>query len=106
MTRVETVDILIRTRPVVLRMAQVEVYGADWCGFSHRARMLLDEKKVDYHWIDVDTTPGSRDEMQERGGGHTLPQIFIDKKPIGGSDEIHELERTGKLDRLLETTSA
>lgn len=104
MTDVETGDTLFRCVPVGPSMAQVEVYGADWCGYSQRARMLLDEKKVDYQWIDVDSTPGSRTEMQERGGGDTLPQIFIDKRPIGGSDEIHELEKAGKLDPLLKAT--
>lgn len=86
-------------------MAKVEIYGADWCGFSARARALLDKKGVAYEWIDVDRTPGSRDVMQERGGGHTLPQIFIEDKPIGGCDEVHALEDQGELDRLLARTS-
>lgn len=84
-------------------MAKVEMYGADWCGFSARARALLDDKGVAYEWIDVDRTPGSRDDMQERGGGHTIPQIFIDDKPVGGSDEIHELEAKGRLDAMLKS---
>jgi glutaredoxin 3 len=82
-------------------MAQVEMYGADWCGYSIRARMLLDRKGVEYHYIDVDSTPGARDEMTERGGGRTIPQIFIDGTPVGGSDELHALEARGELDRLL-----
>jgi glutaredoxin 3 len=39
--------------------------------------------------------------MVARGGGATVPQIFVDGKPIGGSDEIHALDAAGKLDALL-----
>jgi glutaredoxin 3 len=31
------------------------------------------------------------------GGRRTVPQIFIDGAPIGGCDELHELDRRGKL---------
>ncbi len=82
-------------------MAKVEMYGADWCGYTARARALLDKKGVSYEWIDVDRTPDARDTMQQRGGGHTIPQIFIDGRPIGGSDEVHELEAKGELDAML-----
>ena len=82
-------------------MPKVEVYGADWCGYSLRARALLEKKGVEYQLIDVDSTPGARDEMVERGGGRTIPQIFVDGTPIGGCDEIHALEERGELDRLI-----
>jgi glutaredoxin 3 len=82
-------------------MTKVELYGAEWCGYSFRARQLLDKKMVHYRLIDVDTTPGARDEMVERGGGRTIPQIFIDDEPIGGCDDIHALEATGRLDTML-----
>jgi len=43
-----------------------------------------------------------RDEMRERvPGALTVPQILIDDRPIGGSDEMHALDREGKLDGLL-----
>lgn len=88
-----------------MRMARVEMYAADWCPYSIRAKHLLDQKQVDYTYLDVDERPEARREMRERGGGHTIPQIFIDGRSIGGSDELHALERQGKLDPLLEASA-
>lgn len=41
--------------------------------------------------------------MQDRSGGHTVPQIFIDDQHIGGCDDLFSLERKGQLDPLLST---
>lgn len=87
--------------PTSLRMTKVEMYAAPWCPYCVRAKALLDAKGVDYSYVDVDETPGAREEMQARGGGRTIPQIFIAGSPIGGCDELHALERQGQLDRLL-----
>lgn len=82
------------------------MYYSEWCGFCHRARALLDAKGVPWTGIDVDMTQGARQEMRERGGGHTVPQIFIDGAPIGGCQEIYALEAEGRLDALLGVASA
>lgn len=87
-------------------MAEVEMYAADWCPFCQRAQSLLDKKGVEYRRIDVDEVEGAREEMMERGGGHTIPQIFIDDEPIGGSDELQALEEKGELDTLLAGATA
>ena len=83
-------------------MAKVEIYSSPWCGYCARAKSLLSKKGVDYVDYDVDADSGLREKMVERAGGReTVPQIFIDGKHIGGSDELHALERAGKLDPLL-----
>ncbi|HXP31112.1 MAG TPA: glutaredoxin 3 [Stellaceae bacterium] len=83
-------------------MARVEVYATDFCPYCARAKSLLREKGVDFTTIDVLMDSAKRAEMIERSGGHyTVPQIFIDGVPIGGSDELYELDRAGKLDPLL-----
>ena len=83
-------------------MKQVEIYTSPLCGYCFRAKALLDSKGVGYREIDVLSEPGARAEMMERsGGGRTVPQIFIDGKSIGGSDELAALERRGELDGLL-----
>ena len=83
-------------------MAKVEVYASMWCPYCHRAKRLLDGKGVQYIEIDVDAEPARRQEMMQRAQGrYTVPQIFIDGKPVGGSDDIHALDRAGKLDALL-----
>ena len=83
-------------------MAEVTIYATMFCPYCSRAKRLLDGKGVKYREIDVDTTAGARAEMIEKAGGRrTVPQIFIDGRHVGGSDELHALDREGKLDPLL-----
>jgi glutaredoxin 3 len=80
---------------------QVELYAADWCPYCARARALLQSKGVAFTEIDVEAVPGARSEMTTRGGGDTVPQIFIGGRAVGGSDELHALDVAGRLDPLL-----
>ncbi|MXO93111.1 glutaredoxin 3 [Erythrobacter arachoides] len=81
---------------------KVEIYTKAFCGFCHRAKRLLDEKGVDYIEHDISMGGPKREEMlQRRPNARTVPQIFIDDKAIGGSDDLAGLERDGKLDALL-----
>ena len=83
-------------------MPRVEIYLTRWCPYCHSARGLLDRKGVSYEVVDVGQQPERRAEMTQRAmGRRTVPQIFIDDQPMGGSDEIHALDRAGKLDPLL-----
>ena len=83
-------------------MAKVEIYTTMMCPFCHRAKALLDAKGVAYEEYDVTYDPKGRAAMMVRAEGrHTVPQIFIDGRPVGGSDELAELDRSGELDRLL-----
>ena len=82
-------------------MAKVEMYSTAWCPFCIRAKQLLKSKAVDYADTDVDREPQKRAEMMQRGGGRTVPQIFINDQPVGGCDELYALERSGELNRLL-----
>lgn len=82
--------------------ARVEIYATQSCPYCHAARGLLQKKGVDYELIDVGREPGRRVEMTQRAHGRrTVPQIFIDGTLVGGSDDIHALDRQGKLDALL-----
>lgn len=84
-------------------MATVEIYTTLFCPFCWRAKNLLKKKGVEFTEISVDGDPDLRRRMTERsGGGTTVPQIFIDGTPIGGSDELVAMESSGELDRLLQ----
>lgn len=84
-------------------MAAIEIYSTMFCPYCYRAKRLLDQKGIAYTEIDVAMDAARRKEMIARSGGRTsVPQIFIDGRHIGGSDELHQLERTGELARLLE----
>jgi glutaredoxin 3 len=83
-------------------MARVEIYTKFGCPYCARAKALLGQKGVDYEEYEINTLPGKRDEMMERSNGrHTVPQIFIDGRHVGGSDDLAELERAGRLDPML-----
>lgn len=82
-------------------MAKVVVYTRAFCGYCSRALGLLAEKDVDFEEIDAGMDPKLRQEMIDRSGRTTFPQIFIDGKHIGGCDDMLALERAGKLDPLL-----
>lgn len=82
--------------------AHVEVYTKFACPFCVRAKQLLDQKGVEYTEYDVSMGGYKRDEMVSRApGARTVPQIFINDKAIGGSDDLAALERSGDLDALL-----
>lgn len=83
-------------------MKPVDIYLTQWCPFCIRARMLLEQKGVNYNAIDVDAEPAQRQQMLQRSGGaRTVPQIFIGDTHVGGCDDLFALERQGKLDTLL-----
>ncbi|HYG89793.1 MAG TPA: glutaredoxin 3 [Azospirillum sp.] len=83
-------------------MADVVIYTTPFCPYCSRAKRLLDSKGVTYEEIDLYVNPGRREEMIQRAGGRTtVPQIFIDGEPYGGSDDIHAMDRAGKLDPVL-----
>ncbi|MAB15000.1 glutaredoxin 3 [Parvibaculum sp.] len=83
-------------------MADVTIYTTMLCPYCHRAKALLGKKGVSYTEIDVGMDSDKRREMMQRAnGGHTVPQIFIDERHVGGCDELYALERAGKLDPLL-----
>ena len=82
-------------------MAQVVVYTADYCSFCARAKALLRSKGVNFEEIDLSRDPRVREEVQQRTGRRTVPQIFIDGVSVGGFEEIRQLDEDGELDRML-----
>jgi glutaredoxin 3 len=85
-------------------MADIEIYTTPFCPYCARAKRLLDQKGVAFVEIDLWQFPERRAEMVLRAGGRrTVPQLFVDGRSIGGSDELAELERSGELDVMLGT---
>ena len=82
---------------------KVLIYLTHWCPYCMRARQLLKSKGVDFEEIDVDAHPQARAEMVARSGRSTVPQIFIGATHVGGCDDLHALEASGRLDTLLKT---
>lgn len=84
---------------------QVVVYGTQTCPYCTAARMLLKKKGVNFEDVLVSGNNELRQEMQRRSGGSTVPQIFIDDEPIGGFDDMYQLDQEGRLDTLLGRTT-
>ena len=80
----------------------IVMYATGWCPYCTRARRLLQSKGVPFQEIDVDVVAGARDEMRARARRTSVPQIFIGERHIGGSDDLHALDRAGELDPLLD----
>jgi len=82
-------------------MAQVRIYTTSYCPYCRAAKALLRKKAVQFEEIDVTDDAQLRAEMEKLSRRMTVPQIFIDGKPIGGYDDAQELDASGELDRLL-----
>lgn len=84
-------------------MATVEIYTSPFCGYCHRAKRLLQTRNIPFQEIDVVMDPKRRAEMVQRAGGaQTVPQIFINGRHVGGSDDLADLDRAGQLQALLD----
>ena len=82
-------------------MNNIVIYASAFCPYCHWARALLDKKGVDYSVLNVDRDSRLRQEMRQRSGHSTVPQIFIGERHIGGFDDLSALDRAGDLDPLL-----
>ena len=83
-------------------MARVEIYTKFFCPYCARAKKLLGEKQVSFEEYEISADGAKREEMIQRANGRTtVPQIFIDGRHVGGSDDLAALERDGRLDALL-----
>jgi glutaredoxin 3 len=87
-------------------MPQVVMYTTSWCPYCRAAKSLFSAKKVEFTEIDVTEEPNLRVDMERLSGRRTVPQIFINGKPIGGYDDALSLESSGELDKLLNETPA
>ncbi|MGE0328576.1 MAG: glutaredoxin 3 [Polyangiaceae bacterium] len=81
--------------------ANVVMYRTRFCPYCIRANFLLKGKHVSFQEIDVSGDLERRAWLREATGQHTVPQIFINDRSIGGFSELSALDHSGQLDRLL-----
>ena len=83
-------------------MPKIVIYTIQYCPYCHMAKRLLARKSAAFEEIDVSGDGAARDRLAQKAGRRTtVPQIWIGEVHVGGSDELHALERDGKLDALL-----
>jgi glutaredoxin 3 len=81
---------------------KITIYTTPFCPYCIRAKRLLTQKGVAFEEIDVSGDWAARDALMEKAGGRTtVPQIWIGDTHVGGSDELHALDRAGNLEPLL-----
>ena len=90
------------TQTTRLQQATVVMYSKPSCPYCMAAKVLLERKQVAYEDINIEGNPEKKQEMVSRSEGRTtVPQIFINNKPIGGFDDLLMLEKKQALDSLL-----
>jgi glutaredoxin 3 len=83
-------------------MKPIRIYTTPMCPYCVRAKSLLTKKGAAFDEIDVFMDAAARKEMEANtGGARTVPQIFIGDTHVGGCDDLHALDRDGKLDKML-----
>lgn len=88
-------------------MPNVKVYTAGNCCYCHMAKDLLRRKGAAFEEVDLTGRADLRADLREKAGGrNTVPQIWIGGVHVGGCDDLHALERSGKLDTLLADKSS
>lgn len=82
-------------------MAKVIVYSTAQCPYCNLAKDLLSSKNVAFEEVRVDLDESKRQEMVRLSNRRTVPQIFINDKPIGGYDDLTQLIKSGGFDSLI-----
>ncbi|MFM9974956.1 MAG: glutaredoxin 3 [Beijerinckiaceae bacterium] len=84
-------------------MPDVTIYTKSHCPYCHAAKSLLTKKNVSFNEIPVTSAEQQAEMAKKAGGRSTVPQIWIGTRHVGGCDDLHALEYSGELDRLLAT---
>jgi glutaredoxin 3 len=87
-------------------MPPVTIYTRQFCGYCSAAKRLLADMGVEFQEIDATGAPEKRQEMIERSGRFTFPQIFIGTHHVGGCDDLYAAKARGEIDKLLATAAA
>ena len=86
-------------------MNRVTIYTTEPCGFCRVAKSLLDKRNVPYHEVNLAKNPSGRMELVRMTGMMTFPQVVIDETPIGGYQELVQVDRAGGLAALAEAAA-
>jgi len=83
--------------------ARVVLYTGKDCRFCQRAKQLLAEEKIEYREVVLDDKPELRRKvLQASGGRRALPQVFIERRHLGGFFELKRMIEGGGLTILLD----
>lgn len=95
----QKIDQLVSSTPVVLFMKGTKHFPM--CGFSARATAILQELKVPFVDVNVLEDESIREGIKQYGNWPTIPQLYVNKQLVGGSDIMMEMYQTGELQDLV-----
>lgn len=97
----QKIETLLSSNPVVLFMKGTPQFPM--CGFSARAVAILNEIKVPFHAINVLDDQEIREGIKEYGNWPTIPQLYVNKTLVGGSDIMMEMYQAGELQEMFKS---
>ncbi len=84
-----------------MNQKKVVIYNRTLCWYCWRAKRLLKRKRYQFEVVDLTNDSEGRAWLAETTGRRTVPQVFVDGRPVGGFDDIRTLDRSGELDLLV-----
>lgn len=93
------IEQILNSNKVVLFMKGTSQFPQ--CGFSARAVAILNQLEVPFHSVDVLSDADIRQGIKEYGNWPTIPQLYIEKELVGGSDIMMEMFENGELEQAL-----
>jgi len=81
-------------------MTQVKILTSPTCSYCHAAKDLLKQQGISYQEIDATSNNADAQQLLAKSGTRTVPQIYIDEKPIGGFRELSELIHSSEFDSV------
>lgn len=79
------------------KLPMVQIYTKNYCPYCKQAKSLLQSLNIPFEEIDITDTPEKINELSEKSGLLTVPQIFVGEKCLGGYSDISRLHEEGKL---------
>jgi glutaredoxin len=76
-----------------MEMAEIKVYGADWCGDCRRAKRMLERMDAPYRYIDVDADLDAKAEAIRISGRKNIPVIVFPEGDVLVEPTDPELEK-------------
>ena len=83
----------------------ITIYTTNWCPSCVAAKRFLKEQQLQFKEINIEEENMARDDLQKITGHYTVPQIIINKKCIGGYEQLINLYQSNELEDLLNEAS-
>ena len=83
-------------------MKKISIHTTDYCSFCTQAKGLLKSLDLSFeeHKVDREDIQAWQ-ALEKKSGMKTVPQIFIDDLCIGGFQELHAMNQSGELKKIL-----